>query len=373
MTRRRAFLAAGGAACVAASGYAWSERRGLRREDLDSSPPTSLPRNLASLLTYAALAPSGHNTQPWAVGLAGDGLRIGSDRARWLPQVDPQNRELALSIGAFLENLLAAAPGHSYQADFEVIGNTPRDEDLIQVRLAPAAETGRDHLERIRRRRTVRNGQLRRPLSNESVRELVRRAGAGEWAKAHVHFFPVESTQSRYLAGATIEANRVQARRDGAPAELADWIRFSNGEARARRDGLTQESMEISGVAGWYVRHFFDRADVLGQTFRDQGVDRVRQQVENCGGWLVVTSPDSSLPSLLETGRKMERMWLAARESEIAIHPMTQVLEEPPFPDQVGGELGLTDPVQFVLRVGLVKDYPEPVSLRRPVSEILRA
>lgn len=131
--------------------------------------------------------------------------------------------------------------------------------------------------------------------------------------------------------------------------------------------------MEISGVAGWYVRHFMNRGSVLGKSFRNQGVDRVRDQVSSCGGWLIVTSPDSTLPSLIEAGRRTERMWLAVRQRGIAIHPMTQMLEEKAFQDSVASTLGVPGDVQFILRVGYVNRYADPTSLRVPVSAILRS
>ncbi len=373
MTRRQALSATGGAVSAATCLYAWSERRGLQRDDLDPVLPTNIPKRLASLLRYAALAPSGHNTQPWTVRITGDGLRIGSDPKRWLPQVDPHNRELALSIGAFLENLIAASPGHGYKVDYTVIANTPKDANLVDVRLSPAQESDQATLERIRLRRTVRNGQLRRPLSSADIGGLLGHTGANGSKPTSAYFFPTGSAQSRYLAAATIEANQAQASREDAQEELADWIRFSNAEARAHRDGLTPESLEISGFPGWYIRHFMDRASVMKQSFRHQGLDRVRQQVENCGGWLLLTSPDSALVSLLETGRRTERIWLEARDRRIAIHPMTQVLEESPFCDQVSRDLAITYPIQFVLRVGFVDRYPQPVSLRGPITATLPA
>jgi len=371
MTRRQTLLAFGGSIGVVSSGYAWSERRGLTRADIVPEPTPELSAQMSSLLFNASLAPSGHNTQPWVVRTTNDGLAIGSDPSRWLPKVDPGNREMALSIGAFLENLLIAAPGHGYRPEFTVAASNPTESDLIHVTLTQTTtqttETGRDVLERLRLRRTVRTGQLQRPLSGEDARALT------ALMKQHAYYFPRESREGRYLAEGTIEANRVQAGRDDAQAELGAWIRFRDEDARSHRDGLTPESMEIPGVAGWYVRHFMNRESVMGKTFRDQGVDRARQQVANCGGWIVLTSSDLSLGALLETGRKTERMWLAARDPRIAIHPMTQMLEESPFRDRIGEELSIANPIQFVLRVGYVESYPQPVSLRRPVSTILRA
>lgn len=363
--RRRALvLLAGGAI----GGYAWHERRGLTRADFDWPEPAGLHPRVGSLLLHAALAPSGHNTQPWTVRMSGDGLRIGSNRSRWLPRVDPENREMALSIGALLENLIVAAPGHGYGVDYSVTGGSASDAELIAVRLAPRPQSGREALEGIRLRRTVRTGQLARPLSSGDIRDCLGHFGALPGGDTAAYFFPRDAREGRYLAEGTIEANRVQARRDDAQAELAAWIRFSDEDARSHRDGLTPESMEISGVAGWYLRHFLDRGSAMGQRFREQGVDRVRQQVASCGGWIVVTSADRSLGSLVETGRRTERMWLAARERRVAIHPMTQLLEEAPFRDGIGRELGIGRPIQFVLRVGYVEKYPLPVSLRRQVE-----
>ena len=51
---------------------------------------------------------------------------------------------------------------------------------------------------------------------------------------------------------------------------------------------------------------------------------------------------------------------------------MTQMLEESPFRERLAQDLGITGSIQFLLRVGYVYQYPEAVSLRRPVSAILK-
>jgi hypothetical protein len=64
---------------------------------------------------------------------------------------------------------------------------------------------------------------------------------------------------------------------------------------------------------------------------------------------------------------------LMARERNIAIHPMTQHLEEPSGLDQITANHRTGVIPQFLLRVGYLKAYPEPVSLRRPVSWFVRS
>jgi Nitroreductase family len=317
------------------------------------------------ILRLASLAPSGHNTQPWTVKLV-EPQRwiIGSERTRWLPAVDPHNRELLLSIGAFLENLVVAANHYGYRMEYRLVATSPTDTDLLEVLLQKDTAISYQ-LENIRMRRTVRSGYLNRELRSEDLRQLI--DGLSEW-----HYYPAGSAQERYLVEATIEANRKQASRDDAQMELANWIRWSNLEAERFRNGLTPESMEITGFAGWFVRTFYDREKVTTESFRLAGVDRVIEQVRQGAGWLAVVSPDSEMTHLIETGRMFERLFLRVRSRSVAMHPMTQVLEEQPWREQVATQLGIKGQVQFVLRVGYVSSYPDPVSLRMPVPRFIR-
>ena len=52
---------------------------------------------LRFVLRYAVLAPSSHNSQPWLFYVEGNAVEIYADRARRLPVVDPDDRELVMS------------------------------------------------------------------------------------------------------------------------------------------------------------------------------------------------------------------------------------------------------------------------------------
>ncbi len=83
---------------------------------------------------------------------------------------------------------------------------------------------------------------------------------------------------------------------------------------------------------------------------------------------MIITSEGNAVEDWIDTGRKFERLALMVRERNIAIHPMTQYLEEKPGQKQIADnhEAGVLP--QFVLRVGYLSKYPDPVSLRRPVN-----
>jgi hypothetical protein len=164
----------------------------------------------------------------------------------------------------------------------------------------------------------------------------------------------------------------IQFNNEAAMKEAVAWTRLSDGDAKKYRDGLTPEGMEILGIAGFYVRHFMDVQDVLSPTWKEKGIEKIRQQASQGAGWLVITSDGNSIEDLIESGRRFQRMALAARERNIALHPMTQALEEKHGQKNIRENHAPTTIPQFMLRVGYLDKYPDPVSLRRPVEWFVR-
>jgi hypothetical protein len=343
------------------------KRTDLQPEGREFETVPALGDEASAILYYASLAPSGHNAQPWVVKVTSQReWIIGGDPKRRLPAVDPQNRELLLSIGAFVENLAIAASAMGYEAEMEVIGKTSADEDLVSIALKKGRQ-GNYPLKRLASRRTVKQGFRSDEIRSEDVKAL------SDPLKGQLFYYPRGSDHAKCIQEAALETFRLQTYRDEAQKELADWIRFSNEDARKYRDGLTTESMDIKGFGGWYVRNFMGREDVTKESFRKQGIDLAAKQVEQGGGWFIVTSQGASVSDLIETGRKFERMALTAGEKKICIHPMTQCLEEKQGLEKIASSHSAPVIPQFVLRVGYVDEYPDPVSLRRPLSWFVKA
>src|SRR5262249_8090546 len=147
---------------------------------------------LTAVLTGAAHAPSGHNTQPWKVKiLAADALLIRSDPQRWLRAVDPANRELLLALGAFAETLAQAAEAQGWHADLAAVATAPTDSDIWRVALAPAAERSTTSSALITRRATTRTPFTTRALEAQHVQALLGVAPS-------VTYVPRESAEGRW-------------------------------------------------------------------------------------------------------------------------------------------------------------------------------
>jgi len=317
------------------------------------------------ILRLASLAPSGYNAQPWTVTIEDRDLwRIGSAPDRLLPLVDPENLNTLLSLGAFLENLIEAADTRGFRADYEVIARRATDTDVLRVRLRPAAPT-QASTAAIRKRRTLRSGYRRQEIAADDLDHLTRGLGGLE-------YFPVGTSKAAFLAEGAIEAERAQLARQPAREQIADWIRWSGQEARRHANGLTPACLEMDAMEGWLARTFYDREDTLSDSFRNSIVDRLAERVCNCGGWVALTAGDRGVPALIEAGRAFERFFLRLRERRIAVQPISSILVEQPWKDRVAAELGQGRQVLLVLRIGYVDRYPEPVSLRMPLSSFVR-
>lgn len=323
--------------------------------------PGHLDPIVYQVLWHASLAPSGHNSQPWAVDLLPSNLwRIGIPPERRLPAVDPAGRETLISLGAFVENLTLAAAVHGLEAEVKVIAADSLVHDMIELRLVRGPVGSSEWLTRIQQRRVVKKGQRPELLRRADIRWL---EGLGP---GRVHFFPRGSGEANRLRAGAAEAMAMQCRREEAMGEMAQWVRFGEASVQAHRDGLTTEGMEIAGPAAWFLDHCYRHEEVRKDSFRRRTVDLTAKLAGEGGGWLLLSGNSNTPAELIETGRLLQRMLLQMRERDIACHPMSQLLEEPCGQNELASLFGPGHGGQMLLRMGYLDSYPDPVSPRRP-------
>lgn len=370
MTKRQFLGIVSGSFLIASTGgYFLSDKHNITRDNNDKNliVKTPLLPDEVFILYLSSLAPSGHNTQPWFVKyIAPYHWVIGNDKTKWLPAVDPTQRETILSIGAFVQNLEYAANNLGYNCAFSVVATSNQDTEIIGVRLSKTTAAIKFDIKKIKNRITVRSYYLSEAINKKDLNFLFNNE------PDFFHFLPNTSKEFTLINQQTIEANRFQSYHNDAQKELAGWIRFASKDAAQYADGLTIASMELSGIPAWVLRNFYTKQSVMKKAFRDQNIDTVTKQVAMSGGWLLITSKGNDVTTLLETGKRLQRLFLKVRERQIAIHPMTQILEDPAINETLNPSIGITDTVQFILRVGYIKNYPEPMSLRRPVDGFVR-
>src|SRR5690348_11351535 len=109
------------------------------RELLEKSFPRRAPieQQLHHLLRYAILAPSARNTQPWRFAVHTNTVGVFADLERRQPVSDPDKRELYISLGCALENLLVAAERHGFGHEVTYFPEDGNEEFVAHVALAP--------------------------------------------------------------------------------------------------------------------------------------------------------------------------------------------------------------------------------------------
>jgi hypothetical protein len=324
----------------------------------------SLSPALREILTVAAHAPSGHNTQPWKVKvLAVDTLLIRSDPQRWLTAVDPANRELLLAFGAFAETLAQAAAAQGWHADLAVVATSPTDTDIWRVILAPAAERSTTSGAVLSQRATTRTPFATRALEPQHIQALLS-------VDPSVSFAPRESAEGRWLVDGLESAFRQQTLDDRKQAELSNWLRFSRSAVKQRGDGLTGEALGLSFPVRLVLSTVFRPSMALGSTFRTSSINNTRAQAQGCAGFVLIRSRDASIAALLETGRVYERVCVKMTELGVAQHTMSQALEEAPWAQEIQSALKSAEPIQFVIRVGYARKLARP-AIRRSIDDFV--
>ena len=87
------------------------------------------------LLKFAVLAPSSHNTQPWAFLVTDNTINVYREIDRSLPVADINDRQLFLSIGCAVENIVIAAEFYGYKCEIEKINSDINPDFCVKIKL----------------------------------------------------------------------------------------------------------------------------------------------------------------------------------------------------------------------------------------------
>jgi nitroreductase len=307
----------------------------------------------AFLLRYAVLAPSSHNSQPWRFRVGEGRVEVRLDRTRWLRVADADQRELHISVGCALENLLIAAERFGFRTDVHYF---PRAEDPdlaatvdLQRPGSVSAFRPAELFDAIPRRHTNHRRYDGRPLSPEQVQRL---EGVAVEPGIAIHLTDDAATRRR-VDELVVRADALQFADPAWREELGYWLGqgvFGGGWLLSRVGQLAVTYLNLGKSTAKKDSELLDSASALGVvTAADQEPTRIAQ---------------------LHVGQAFERMALAATALGIQVQPMNQVLQVPEieaeFRALLPSDWGIP---QLAFRVGFAE--AERHTPRRPLREVL--
>jgi nitroreductase len=304
------------------------------------------------LLRYAVLAPSSHNSQPWQFGIAGDRLHVFADPARWLRVADADRRELYLSVGCAVENLLVAAEHFGFTPRVSYFPEGEASELVAEIRLSPDVHAPHTRPARLFRAITERHTNHRaydgRPLDGADVAALEALAGE-EGIQVHL---AADAEVRRQVEELVVRADALQFADPAWRQELAGWLAqgvFGTGWLMSKMSALAVGYLNLGTSTAKTDSGLLRSAAALG----------------------VVTTERTDRTAQVLAGQVFERVFLAATDRGIQLQPMNQVLQVPEvrsrFEELLPREWGVP---QITFRLGYAE--AEGHTPRRPLEELLR-
>jgi hypothetical protein len=362
-------LFSGGAAAVVVAGAGglawWPGDAGATQPWRDAGKGLGDPR--LDALAFAILAPNPHNRQPWQFTLVGKNrIDIGCDLARRLPATDPFDRQIVVGFGCMIELFVLAAAAKGWSSLVTLWPDGEPQPRLNQRRIA-SIEIVRNPAERadplakqILARRSTKTIFSERPVDEAVLAPLI-----------------TPEVAAGIVAGGSVEAGRVTALRDltwrawiaeyedaAMRRESIDLMRIGNAEVAANPDGIELGGigMGLGKMAGVITR---EALDTPGSTAYRQGIDMFAPIMESARGHVWLISTDNSRTAQIAAGRRWVRMNLQAQALGLALHPVSQALQEVkamagPYAEVhklLGAKGGAS--VQMLGRIGYT-DFPDP-------------
>jgi len=328
------------------------------------------------LIRAAVLAANAHNTQPWRFRLSPRRIDLFAVPERTTGTLDALRREMHISLGCALENLMIAADAAGKAPVVSLLPDPANPSHVASVELGSGQAEVSALFRAIPQRHTNRGPyDTARPVTKEALTALDAVVTEGDLS---IVWWTSETEKKAFGELSVRAAEAVVADEEQATDDFR-WWRGNWRQLQEHKDGITLDGTGLPPM-------FRAVGKLLsGQGRKDYGAGWVRSTAKThvataaAFGTIVLHNPPGR-EQWIKAGRVWQRLHLAATTQGLAMQPLNQVLERadreltagltPEFGTAVAALLPHPDlhPV-MPFRIG----YPTVASLpspRRPASEV---
>lgn len=314
-----------------------------------------------SIIEYASLAPSQHNTQPWKFSVSGHYIKLHPDFSRELPVIDPDHHELYISMGCVLENFIIAANHFGYNAN--VMYDLYSEDENILIHLY---ETDTKQFEplfpTLEKRHVNRKGYNGIDVPVKDVGYLIKHSEEKDVSIKMISN-PAEIQQITTLVK---EACILQYKNPRFKEELLHWLRFNEKSALKTKDGLRSATLGFSDLSEEMGKLIFTKFATAKKEAR-----RTERLIESSSALVLFTAKTNDKKNWVQLGRSFERFALLATAGNISHSHINMPCEEVQVRQQLKQLLHLTNEEPLLLiRIGYAVNET-PATYRRPVKELM--
>ncbi len=310
---------------------------------------------------WAVLAPNPHNRQPWLLELVGDdAVLLRCDLDRRLPATDPFDRQITIGLGCFAELFRMAAAQAGIALAIEPFpqgmpAGRLDDRPVARLRRLPGSASPDPLFAQAPERRSAKLPfDQARPVGSERLAQIA--AALGPQAGFGGTEDPGLVAGLRELTWAAWET---EAATPATHLETVNLMRLGRAAVAAQPDGVS--------VWGPGLDPLIERGVITREGFATPGqpgyqamVDRYRPMLAATPAYVWTTSAGDGQDAAFAAGRDWLRLNLAATAQGLALHPVSQALQE--YPEMDGHRaalhrlLGVAAPgrIQMLGRIGFL-------------------
>lgn len=313
-------------------------------------------------LSWAILAPSPHNLQPWRAELVGDDkILLWNTGEGLMPETDPSGRHMMLSFGAFLE-ILQLAIAEQNSAATVVLFPSGVSGPTAEVTLQPGG-TPDPLFHHISQRRTNRRPYDARLPEAAALTSLKREASS----------LILDASTVNQLRDLTWTAMSTGLHLDRVQTERASLMRFGKREIDAHPDGILFKGPMVEALAALGVLTQENQRNPDSIAFQ-AAAQSIKDAMKATQAYVTIKTAGNSQTDQIEAGKRMLRLGLEATAHGLAFQPLSQALQD--YPEQNANRERLYElvaapgeTVQMLGRVGYAK--PVERSPRWPLASHL--
>lgn len=269
-------------------------------------------------LSYALLAPNPHNRQPWQVDLSiPEQVTIYRDKAKDLRHTDPMARQLTVGMGCFLELLSIAASNANHNVTYNLFPNG--EEGPIAIAKFTKGAQADPLFAQVMKRRSCKEAFEDKSVPAQMAKEL---SSYGNVI--------TDAQKVAEVKKLTWDAWLVEAETPRTWQESVDLMRIGKDSVNANPDGIdiSGPKMEVLKLMG-----IMNKESLLDRSSSGylEGIKIYKNMLNSTPAYCTITTKSNSRVDQIDAGRRWIRLNLVTTSLGLALHPVSQSLQE--FPE----------------------------------------